>query len=603
MSEVIRAILEADSSDFQAEISKASAAVASFEKTSRRARDVGLPIGGNIDAASFRQMENAAFVARNLSGGLQDVRKSGYGAGAGLLQVAQLADDAQYGLRGVLNNIPGVVLGLGGSVGIAGAFSLATLAAYGAYRAFQRFSGTDSMVKWAETSANAVKAFTQSLHESRMAQEQADKAAAASAALASRRSLEGDQIQRGIGIDPSRFADLEREAAALRRARAAQDAVIAASSASPVTGETATDQGNREWLAARLRFTLDQRRATEDLATAQETLNRIAADYQRIQANQNDKTAQYQSERKELEAQATAAKDLIRAREAELARDQPLLDSGSLSAGDAARTRQRIAENKAVVAEQKTLLSTLQQEIALREQLAAQATEQLLNSRADLDAKRDTTQETIKALREQQRAQAELAQAEAQAIQFRALQKQEGDLSRGADTAQSQLDNVNALADELQILRTTLAEGKAKGDQLREEIQLRKEAAQLAKDTGLSETEATALLKERNEALKQLGKDQPTGTIRERREARSAERAAERERKRNERVQEAERKRKEKGPDGKPVDDKPANDLDALRRAAEEKARKAQEDLNKNIGEQTKIQKSIEEKLKNLATA
>jgi hypothetical protein len=46
------------------------------------------------------------------------------GSGMALLQTAQAADDLQYGLKGVLNNIPGLVMALGGGAGLAGVLSL-----------------------------------------------------------------------------------------------------------------------------------------------------------------------------------------------------------------------------------------------------------------------------------------------------------------------------------------------------------------------------------------------------------------------------------------------------------------------------------------------
>lgn len=48
--------------------------------------------------------------------------------GQGMLQVAYFMDDVQYGIKGILNNIPGLVIGFGGGAGLAGALSLATLA-------------------------------------------------------------------------------------------------------------------------------------------------------------------------------------------------------------------------------------------------------------------------------------------------------------------------------------------------------------------------------------------------------------------------------------------------------------------------------------------
>jgi hypothetical protein len=53
--------------------------------------------------------------------------KSGSRAG-GLLQLSQTVDDLQYGIRGVVNNIPGLVQGFGMSAGIAGGAQLAFIA-------------------------------------------------------------------------------------------------------------------------------------------------------------------------------------------------------------------------------------------------------------------------------------------------------------------------------------------------------------------------------------------------------------------------------------------------------------------------------------------
>lgn len=48
--------------------------------------------------------------------------------GQGALQAAYFFDDLQYGIRGIMNNIPGLVMGFGGGAGLAGAMSLAVLA-------------------------------------------------------------------------------------------------------------------------------------------------------------------------------------------------------------------------------------------------------------------------------------------------------------------------------------------------------------------------------------------------------------------------------------------------------------------------------------------
>lgn len=58
----------------------------------------------------------------------QQATRSVKNMGQGMLQVAYFMDDVQYGIRGIMNNIPGLVIGFGGGAGLAGAMSLAVLA-------------------------------------------------------------------------------------------------------------------------------------------------------------------------------------------------------------------------------------------------------------------------------------------------------------------------------------------------------------------------------------------------------------------------------------------------------------------------------------------
>lgn len=58
----------------------------------------------------------------------QQATRSVKNMGQGALQAAYFFDDLQYGIRGILNNIPGLVMGFGGGAGLAGAISIAVLA-------------------------------------------------------------------------------------------------------------------------------------------------------------------------------------------------------------------------------------------------------------------------------------------------------------------------------------------------------------------------------------------------------------------------------------------------------------------------------------------
>ncbi len=91
----------------------------------------GLPVGGReFTALAGRVKEAEAALtkaeaeARRLGG---TVGRRG-NAGMAVLEFSRAFEDAQYGIRGVLNNIPGLIAMLGGSAGLAGVISIAAVA-------------------------------------------------------------------------------------------------------------------------------------------------------------------------------------------------------------------------------------------------------------------------------------------------------------------------------------------------------------------------------------------------------------------------------------------------------------------------------------------
>lgn len=57
----------------------------------------------------------------------QQTTSAAKGAGTGVLQLAYIVDDLQYGMRGIVNNIPALVNGMGMGAGIAGAAGIAAV--------------------------------------------------------------------------------------------------------------------------------------------------------------------------------------------------------------------------------------------------------------------------------------------------------------------------------------------------------------------------------------------------------------------------------------------------------------------------------------------
>ncbi len=78
-------------------------------------------------------------LATRAGGALPQVEKGSSAAASKMLILGQAVDDAQYGLRGVVNNMPQVVQAFGGGLGLAGAVGIAAVAVsqlYDAYKAY-----------------------------------------------------------------------------------------------------------------------------------------------------------------------------------------------------------------------------------------------------------------------------------------------------------------------------------------------------------------------------------------------------------------------------------------------------------------------------------
>lgn len=80
--------------------------------------------GEALEQTGRKGQQAGTAVAKGSQQGADAVKNMGNGA----LQAAYFFDDLQYGIRGVMNNIPSLVMGFGGGMGLAGVLSLAVLA-------------------------------------------------------------------------------------------------------------------------------------------------------------------------------------------------------------------------------------------------------------------------------------------------------------------------------------------------------------------------------------------------------------------------------------------------------------------------------------------
>lgn len=115
-----------------ADTSGAKAATRSLADMERELQDVKKAFSSA--AAGSKEFTSARDKISLLSREIQQVAKStqglgrGSNAGGAVLEFSRAFEDAQYGIRGVLNNIPTLVAMLGGGAGLAGVISIAAVA-------------------------------------------------------------------------------------------------------------------------------------------------------------------------------------------------------------------------------------------------------------------------------------------------------------------------------------------------------------------------------------------------------------------------------------------------------------------------------------------
>ncbi|WP_264499981.1 hypothetical protein [Luteolibacter flavescens] len=116
--------------------------------------------------AARQALADADQQARRLAG---SVRTSGGGAnsGAAVLEFSRAFEDAQYGIRGVLNNIPTLIAMLGGSAGLAGVISLVAVAGTQLWERLGNSKTAEEGIKAVEEAAERLAGKLKTLRERR----------------------------------------------------------------------------------------------------------------------------------------------------------------------------------------------------------------------------------------------------------------------------------------------------------------------------------------------------------------------------------------------------------------------------------------------------
>lgn len=224
-------------------------------------------------------MDRAAMSGRKMAAGKDQVTKSSRNSGLAVLEFSRAVEDAQYGIRGVLNNIPTLLMMLGAGGGLAGVVSLAAVGLTMLVSAFQE---TEEEAKKVSERMEEVRAQIDALY-AESARDGTSAFRAHLAAVVDGLQQENEALQRNVALKR------QRRQAELEVAAAGRDLELANIAGQELSGAiSATEAGRqrREIEISRIRqaAAMKQIEAQEKVQLAEE--QRLDVERRRIETGE-----------------------------------------------------------------------------------------------------------------------------------------------------------------------------------------------------------------------------------------------------------------------------------------------------------------------------
>lgn len=474
-------------------------------ETARRSQPVSL---SGLPVNNLQQLDKWNRVAAQSSKEMYRLRGGGQNAAMGLLEISRAAEDAQYGFRGVINNVPGIVQSFGGGAGIAGAVSLAVVAFYQLGKAYMAYlDSIDNQAGYKAGDAARDAALKAGRERLRVLREEEEIKASINAygkeyAAILEREL---SVQKGVAeVIEGRLEQRRRERQYADEIATAQERLARA------RGESVSGGGTTE--SARLQ---------EDLASQQELLKAINREAGRLDFARKGYREELGGQIEASQAEIEKTRDVLLETEARLSQAAEILKTSKVGRG-----RTNDDRNVKILTDER---NRLQGELKFLEakvsELRTQADTAESQSKAGMDAinaRISATMGEIKVTKELIEQRRKLAEIESQVKEEERLnaelekrkklleQAKQADKERLASAAEQQKvmqARTAAQVDfggELKALRLEASGRKDMADALRSEMRIREEAADLAERTGISEERATALVREREQLMRQI---------------------------------------------------------------------------------------------------
>ncbi len=507
----------------------ASGAAAARAAAISNPRATGLPGGGGLaplTPQSLQALERAAFQQKDLARQTFLAGQSGKNGALGFLAFSQAVEDAQYGVKGVLNNIPQMIMGFGGGAGVAGALSLAAVAAVVLYDNFKKLTGLEDLEKWEAARKKGVEAYTSTLKSNLAALKEVNEEEARTTANANYYQEEKAGLEKLFTVEKSRFDQLVAEAKLREEMRGYQDKILGekekAKNATPT--DDIRSAGKREFDSASNDYLLTRERLLEDINAKQREAALIAEQYeQKINSTQAAENGYYQDRQKAIAAQESAREKIAR-QEAELAQSQEQLagEKSKYTKAERKAEQENLASIQSRLEANKRELKDAESRMANLASLLQTAKELRDNSRKELVEKLAANKEEVAGMKRLIEANEELGKATAERIKIEtkareAEARQRENVEKFKAQMESEKSTGAARADyqaELIALQLQASGHADLAKSMREETALRKEAAELATAQGLSEEEALATARNRAALLKEIAAQEEKAALR-----------------------------------------------------------------------------------------
>lgn len=502
MSEVISTTFQADSDDFNAEVKKAQAVIDGLTGKS-------LPL-------MEKNMNDAFFAAQKTAKGMSAMAAASKQTGGGLLQLAYVADDLQYGMKGIANNIPGLVQGLGMSAGIAGAASIAALALWKiGPPLLQALDLTDKM----GTALNKTNRQINDLIYNFQLEEQAiitrEKAQQAHLASLAQYETALDALNK---IDPVEKA--EKEIQATRRQIEAQRQLMLARAANAEARSSGSDLAQTSIRQQKEVF--EEKMATDALAKEIERrkrlMNEIATQVSKVYAVQGNQLPELESRKTNTDQEIKEAELRIRQQKRNAAAAQAAIDnmkgkgSGFKKDDVVKGAESSLKSANAIIAEQTAKITALKQQqaetLAILEKTKTVTQQAAETYQKQITANREALTQLENELTLRQQIQTIAADTRKRELEKVQAQKEGGDSAsadlKAAMKDASQRQALTQMQAEIVAMRAQAAGQKKLADEIRNRIALAQEARQIAAATGMSEKQALEIAKEKASLQSQI---------------------------------------------------------------------------------------------------